>query len=62
MNEKYPRGKFSDDDEGALNVAITMKDKTLIIDFGKPVAWIGMSKDQAYLFARVIMEVTRGTE
>lgn len=39
----YPRGKLNARDEGELRIAMTVKDNTLVIDFGKPVAWIGFS-------------------
>lgn len=45
--EEFPRGKLNADDEGALQIGITVKDKTLIIDFGKPVAWVGLDRATA---------------
>lgn len=53
---KYPQGKLNDDDEGALLIAMAIKDKTLIIDFGKPTHWIGLPKDQAIVFSKMILE------
>ena len=40
---KYPRGKLRSDDEGQLAMAFAVKGNTLIIDFGKPVVWVGLS-------------------
>ncbi len=37
----YPRGKFSDNDDGELRIRMGIKDKTFIIEFGCPVGWIG---------------------
>jgi hypothetical protein len=53
---EFPRGKFAADDEGQLRIAITTKDNTVIIHFGKEVAWIGMSKPEAKEFAKVISQ------
>lgn len=39
----YPRGKLNAHDEGQLRMAFAIKGNTLILDFGKPVAWIGLS-------------------
>lgn len=40
---QYPRGKIHRLDEGELAFRMGIKDgTTLIIDFGKPVAWIGL--------------------
>lgn len=54
--EKYPRGKLSDDDEGAVRIAIGVRDKTLVIDFGKDLSWIGMGKAEAIEFANAIIK------
>ena len=45
MNNKYPDGKLHSADEGALNVAVGIKDGRVIIDFGKDLSWIGFDKD-----------------
>ena len=42
MNDKYPRGKLNADDEGELQMRIGIQDKTIILDFGKQVVWIGL--------------------
>lgn len=54
MNNKYPRGKLNADDEGALAIAIHIQDKTVVIDFGKDVKWIGMDKATALNLAKAI--------
>lgn len=51
---KYPRGKFNQDDEGALRIVVTHKDNTVLIDFGKTVSWVGMDKDTALKLAKSI--------
>lgn len=45
----YPEGKLHDRDEGGLNLAIgsDRKTKKIIVSFGKPTAWIGMSASEA---------------
>lgn len=43
----FPDGKITDDDEGEIRIGITRKDDTVVIDFGKPIAWIGFTKEQA---------------
>ncbi len=42
----FPRGKLVREDEGELQMAIALlpDKKTLLIDFGKPVAWLGLGK------------------
>ena len=52
---EFPQGKLNADDEGQLRMAITVKDDKLIIDFGKPVHWLGMNKEEARQFAELIL-------
>lgn len=52
----FPRGKLNEGDEGALQIAVYEQDKTIIIDFGKEVAWIGMDKATAKALANTILE------
>jgi hypothetical protein len=46
---RFPQGKYTTEDEGELQFAIAA-DKTagkVLINFGKPVEWVGMDADQA---------------
>ena len=52
----YPRGKFNDSDEGGLKIAIGLQDKTVVIAFGTPTAWIGLDKQTPIDFANGILE------
>jgi hypothetical protein len=47
--------KIRSDDEGELNIAISEKDGVIIIDFGKKVSWIGLTRQQAQTFALDIL-------
>lgn len=53
---EYPEGKLNDTDEGALVVGVGIRDGKVIIDFGTPVAWLGMRPDDAIDFARQLIE------
>lgn len=44
---KFPDGKISESDDGELRFATSVINGILIIDFGEPVAWIGLDKTQA---------------
>lgn len=53
----YPAGKLNADDEGGLKIAIADDGRgNIIINFGKEVAWIAMSKVQAIEFANLIID------
>lgn len=44
---RFPRGRFARGDEGELRIAIGVRDKTVVIEFGKEVAWLGFDADTA---------------
>jgi hypothetical protein len=55
----YPHGKMNEEDEGGLLVGFTHDKGKVIINFGKPCAWIGLSPEEAFGFARLIAEHAR---
>lgn len=57
----YPDGKLTPRDEGSIQFAIGSKDGKVVIDFGSPVAWIGMTPQQAMDLAAGIMKRARQT-
>jgi hypothetical protein len=52
---EFPRGKLNQDDEGELQLAILVRDNTVVIEFGKSVKWIGLDADGAIEFANLIL-------
>jgi len=52
---EFPRGKLSQGDEGELQLAILVRDNTVVIEFGKSVAWLGLDADGAIEFANLIL-------
>lgn len=40
----HPRGRLHRTDEGGLAIAVTVERNTVIVAFGKPVSWFGMSR------------------
>lgn len=44
---KFPEGKLNDNDEGEIKMAVGVENKKVIINFGKQVAWVGFSSEQA---------------
>ena len=64
MNERigptgeFPDGKMNEHDEGELKMALAVdaKNKVVVMDFGKPVAWIGLPKQMALDFAKGLTE------
>lgn len=52
----FTQGQASDDDEGELTMAFASDRLAGIVrvEFGKPVAWLGLPKDQAQQFAAMV--------
>jgi hypothetical protein len=46
---RFPHGHINENDQGEIQIAVAAdrKQQKVIIDFGKPVAWIGFDADQA---------------
>jgi hypothetical protein len=44
---KFPQGKLTPEDEGEIQIAITDYNGKVVMDFGKPITWIGFTPDQA---------------
>jgi hypothetical protein len=43
MADKYPEGKLTESDDGELEFKIAVFEERVIMDWGKPVQWIGLS-------------------
>ena len=54
--KEFPQGKLNKEDEGELRLAVGVTDSKVVINFGKPVAWIGFDKEQALGLAKTIIE------
>lgn len=54
---KFPDGKIDALDEGEIRIRIGVKDKRIIMEFGKPVASIGFTKDEAFAIGEQIIEI-----
>lgn len=52
----FPRGRLSPTDEGGIKFAVGGKDGVVIIDFGKPVVWVGMPPEQARQLAESLVK------
>jgi hypothetical protein len=56
---EFPEGKLTEADEGAIQFAIGEKDGKVVIDFGTPVHWLGMTSQQAAEFASILFKRAR---
>jgi len=52
---KFPGGRLAESDEGEILFAVGVVEKgKVIINFGKPIVWIGMSAKQARRLAKIL--------
>ena len=47
ISGEYPDGKLTPTDEGGLAMKVTTFDDKVVLAFGEPTAWVGMTGDQA---------------
>lgn len=53
---QFPEGKLNENDEGEIRIAVGHQNGKVVIDFGKPIAWIGFSAGQARELAGAIIQ------
>ena len=56
--QKFPQGQLDPTDEGEIKIAVGVQDGKVIINFGKPVAWIGFDSKQARQLAESIRKAS----
>lgn len=52
----FPEGKLTEDDEGAIQFGVSNANGKVIVNFGSPVAWLGMNPQQARILASYLNE------
>lgn len=55
----YPNGQLGQADEGSIQFAIGEQDGKVIIDFGTPIHWLGMTPQQAAELASTLLQRAR---
>ena len=60
-NRAYPEGRTGAHDEGELAFAVGVNDRhgTVEMHFNKPVAWMGMSPEDAVRLAKMLIDKAR---
>ena len=56
---QFPEGKITPEDEGAISVAIGIDNGNVIINFGKPVAWLGLPPAACMEMGRTLIKRAR---
>jgi len=60
--DKHPNGKLNKDDEGEIRFAVGSHDGNVILDFGSPVAWVGMPPPLARQLAAMLIRHANAIE
>lgn len=56
---EYPDGRMNEDDAGAIAMQIGTEQGRVVLRFPKPVAWVGMTGDEAMQLAQDLMRHAR---
>lgn len=56
---EFPQGKLNEDDAGGIAMSIGVENQRVVLRFPKPVAWIGMTGDEAYEMAQMLLKHAR---
>lgn len=51
---EFPEGKLNEGDEGELRFAVYRRSGNVILDFGKPLAWVGLPPNTARQLAALL--------
>lgn len=52
----HPNGRITPTDEGGIQFAVASKGNVVMLDFGKPVVWVGMPSEQARGLAALLVK------
>lgn len=56
---EYPDGKLNANDAGAVAMAIGVERGKVVLQFPKPVAWVGFTPDEAISLAELLVKRAR---
>lgn len=56
---EFPDGKLNVDDAGAVAMAVGVENGLVVLRFPKPVAWVGMTGDEAFELAQCLLRHAR---
>lgn len=56
---EYPKGRLNADDAGAVALALRTEGDKVILEFPKPVAWVGFTGDDAMALASLLVKHAR---
>lgn len=55
---EFPQGQLNEHDEGEIRLGVGVQDGKVVLNFGKPVVWIGMDPRQARQLAESLRQAS----
>jgi hypothetical protein len=56
---RFPDGKLNAQDQGEIKIGVTVSDEKVVLAFGKPVEWIGFTREQAIQIGQTLIDRAR---
>jgi len=56
---EFPDGKLNEDDSGAVAMAVGVENNRVVLRFPKPIAWVGMTGDEAFELGQMLLKHAR---
>lgn len=56
---EFPDGKLNPDDAGGIAMAVGVENNRVVLRFPKPVAWVGMTGDEAFELSQILLQRAR---
>lgn len=56
---RFPNGKLNNEDQGEIKIGVTISEEKVILAFGKPVEWIGFTREQAIQIGQTLIDRAR---
>lgn len=60
--DRWPRGMITDQDEGALAMAVGREGGKVLLRFAEPTVWVGMEPNQAIELGRSLIKHARAQQ
>lgn len=57
---RFTDGKLNEDDKGEIMIGVTSIEDRVVINFGKPVHWVGLTREQALGIANSLTKHAAG--
>lgn len=57
--DQHPEGKLSPSDDGEIRIAVGVEKGKIVLHFGEPTMWIGMTPEQATEIAGLMIQKAR---